>query len=192
MKEIIVADAEIYPENGDVVVETNALMRTLHNASLLVNRTERYHQLFDATIDIQGRKSYSGNASYHFKGRGLEEQTLHFTSLYIDEEQTIGLGKITEEMNFSFNPQFLYKGDVRLEGSQDNLYYHGTYQVQHECSIIENAWVQFSAYVGADEMRLPIGEEVLDESGLALHIGPIMGVDAVYPAFLSKKVEAVN
>ena len=190
VKVIIVADAEIYPENGDVVVETNALMRTLHNASLLVNRTERYHQLFDATIDVQGRKSYSGNASYHFKGMGLEEQTLNFTSLYIDEEQTIGLGKITEEMNFSFNPQFSYKGDVRLEGSQENLHYHGTYQVQHECSIIENTWVQFSAYIGDKEMRLPIGEEVLDESGLALHIGPIMGEDAVYPSFLSKKVEA--
>lgn len=189
VEEIVVADAEIYPNEGKVTVETNALMRTLKDASLLVNRLERYHQLFDATIDIQGRNSYTGEASLVFEGRGVEEQTIRLTTLFVDEAQSIGEGLIPEEMNFAFNPQFGYKGNVRLEGSQENLHYDGTYQVRHECAIIPKAWVQFSAYVGAEKMRLPIGEEVLDASGAPLHIGPVMGMDAVYPTFLSKKAE---
>ena len=46
---------KIYPKDGSVTVETGAFIRTLEDATLLVNREERFHQLFDATINIQGR-----------------------------------------------------------------------------------------------------------------------------------------
>ena len=34
VKEIIVADAEIYPDQGEVTVETSAFMRKLENATI--------------------------------------------------------------------------------------------------------------------------------------------------------------
>ena len=56
--EIYVADAIIYPPNGSVVVETDAKMRTFNDASILVNRNARYHELFDADVTIYGSKNY--------------------------------------------------------------------------------------------------------------------------------------
>lgn len=185
VEEIVVADAEIYPNEGKVTVETGAFMRTLEDATLLVNRVDRYHQLFDATINIQGRYSYTGEATITYQGRAVEEQNIRLTEILVREEQTIGEGMIPEETKFAFNPQFGFKGDVRLEGNHKELFYTGAYQVRHECSIIPSTWVQFSAYVGADKMQLPVGD-VQDLDGNQLYIGPVMTQDAIYPTFLSK------
>ena len=184
VEEIVVADAEIYPNEGRVTVETGAFMRTLENATLLVNREERFHQLFDATINIQGRYSYTGEATITYHGRNVDEQNIRFTNLMVRDEQTIGEGMISEEMKFSFNPQFGFKGNVRLEGNYKEFFYEGAYQVRHECSIIPSTWVQFSAYVGAEKMQLPV-DGVKDLNGNPLYIGPVMAQDAIYPTFLS-------
>ena len=184
--EILVADAAIYPKNGEVTVETGSIMRPFYEASLLVNRDEKYHQLFDATITIQGKKSYSGHASINYKGRGIDEQLIQFDTLYVDSSlQSIGMGFISTERNFKFNPQFSYKGSVKMEGSEKEFYYDGAFQVQHECFLIKDGWVKFNDYVGVDEIKLPIGDSLLDESGQKLYVGPIMTDDRIYPAFLS-------
>ncbi len=184
VEKIVVADAEIYPNEGSVTVETGAFMQTLENATLLVNRDERFHQLFDATISIQGRYSYTGEGTITYQGRNVDEQNIRFTNLMVRDEQTIGEGMIPEEMRFAFNPQFGFKGAVRLEGNHKELFYEGAYQVRHECSIIPNTWVQFSAYVGSEKMQLPV-DGVKDLNGNPLHIGPVMAQDAIYPTFLS-------
>ena len=184
--EIQVADAAIYPADGNVTVETGAIMRSFTAASILVNREERYHELFDADITIYGGKSYSGKASVNYKGRGVEEQLIKFDSLYVDSiYQSVGIGTISAERDFKFNPQFSYKGSVKMEGSQKEFYYDGAFQVQHECYLVKDGWVKFNDYVGVEDIQLPIGGEVLDENGKNLYVGPIMSDDRIYPAFLS-------
>ena len=81
----------------------------------------------------------------------VDEQTIRFTKLLVLEDQTIGEGIIPEENKFAFNPQFGFKGNVRLEGSQKELFYDGAYQVKHECTLIPTAWVKFNAYVGTEK-----------------------------------------
>jgi hypothetical protein len=187
VKEIVVADTEIYPNNGKVTVATNAYMHPLDSAELLVNRFERYHKLYEGSITVHGRNSYTGEATINYQGRGVDEQSIRLTKLYVEEEQTIGEGLIPEEMNFSFNPQFGFQGSVRLEGTQENLYYEGGYQVRHECALIPKDWVQFKAYVGAEKMELPINETIWSADSVELVVGPIMAQDDVYPSFLSPK-----
>ena len=184
--EILVADAAIYPGDGSVTVETGAIMRSFKGASILVNRDKRYHELFDADVTIYGGKSYAGRASVNYKGRGVDEQLLQFDSLYVDSVyQSVGIGTINLDRGFMFNPQFSYKGSVKMEGSMKEFYYDGAFQVQHECYLVKDGWVKFSDYVGVEDIQLPIGGEVLDENGKNLYVGPIMSEDRIYPAFLS-------
>ena len=184
--EILVADAAIYPSDGSVTVEIGAIMRSFKGASILVNRDKRYHELFDADVTIHGSKSYTGRAFVSYKGRGVEEQIILFDSLYVDSVyQSVGIGNISENLSFKFNPKFSYKGSVKMEGSNEEFYYDGAYKVEHECYLIKDAWVKFSDYVGAEYIELPIGGEVIDENGKNLYVGPIMSVDRIYPAFLS-------
>ena len=117
-------------------------------------------------------------------GRGLDEQIVMFDTLYVDENlQSIGIGDISPERNFKFNPQFSYKGSVKMEGSKKEFLYDGAFKVMHECYLIDDTWVQFNDYVGMNEIKLPIGDSLVDESGHSLFVGPIMSDDKIYMPF---------
>ena len=185
--QIEVADAVIFPANKSVRVEKYAKMNRLYKSSLKVKNEQNTHDLYDADISIFGKNSYTGYASTRFLGRGLDEQIVMFDTLYVDENlQSIGIGDISPERNFKFNPQFSYKGSVKMEGSKKEFLYDGAFKVMHECYLIDDTWVQFNDYVGMNEIKLPIGDSLVDESGHSLFVGPIMSDDKIYPAFLSK------
>ena len=191
VKEILVADAVISPNQGDVVVETDAYMRLLNNAIIRIDSLDSlgsYHELFNAEINIDGKNSYRGSAVINYKGFEIEDQSIQLDTLFVIDGQTVGFGTIDEGSNFSFNQQFGFKGDVRLEGTNIDLYYDGGYKIKHQCSIIENTWVEFSAYVGVENMRLPI-KDAKDLNGKELAIGPIISESGIYPAFLSPVLE---
>ena len=185
VEKIDVADAVISPTDGRVVVRSNAKMDKLFKTSILVNKDEKFHNLFDSDVDIFSKNDYSGIGFIKYTGRGIQEQTIAFDSIYVIENQTIAKGIISEEDNFKFNPQFLYKGKVKLEGLSKEFLYTGSYKIKHDCSLISNGWVKFSDYVGKEKMRLPVGENVLDEYDQRLYIGPIFSGNQIYPAFLS-------
>ena len=185
--EIEVADAVIYPANKSVRVEKNANMNRFYKSSLVVKNEENTHQLYDADISIFGKYNYTGFASAKFLGRGLQEQQVLFDTLYVDNNaQSIGIGEISADRNFKFNPQFSYKGSVKMEGSKKEFLYDGAFQVLHDCFLIDGSWVKFNDYVGMSEIKLPIGDSLVDENGNALFVGPIMSDDKMYPVFLSK------
>ena len=80
---------------------------------------------------------------------------IRFDSLYVDSVyQSVGIGNISENLSFKFNPKFSYKGFVKMEGSNEEFYYDGAYKVEHECYLIKDTWVKFSDYVGAEYIEL--------------------------------------
>ncbi|MGC6428784.1 MAG: hypothetical protein ACON4Y_06095 [Flavobacteriales bacterium] len=182
---IKVADAEIYPSDKKVIVRSNAKMDSFSKASMLINTIEKNHQIFDANLNVFGRNDYSGDGYVKYNGRGLQEQIIKLDTLFVLDKQSIGKGVISDNSNFKFNPQFLYKGKFKLEGMRKEFLYTGSYKVKHECSLISNGWVQFSDYVGKEKMELPVGDSILDEYGQQLYSGPILSGDQLYPAFLS-------
>jgi hypothetical protein len=185
VNEIEVADAVISPSDGKVIIRSNAKMDKLFKTSILINKIEKYHNLFDSDVEIFSKNEYAGKGFTKYLGRGLQEQIIEFDSIYVVDNQSIAKGKISSDNNFKFNPQFLYKGNVKLEGLSKEFLYTGSYKVKHDCNLISNGWVKFSDYVGNEKMRLPIGENVLDEFDQRLYIGPILSGNQIYPAFLS-------
>ena len=183
--EIEVADAVISPSDGKLVVRSNAKMDKLSKASIVVNKAEKYHNLYDSDIEIFGKRDYSGLGFTKYLGRGVQDQVIELDTIFVLDNQTIAKGEISENDNFKFNPQFLYKGSVQLEGLSKEFLYTGSYKIKHDCSLISNGWVKFSDYVGNEKMRLPVGENILDEYDQRLYIGPILSGDQLYPAFLS-------
>ena len=135
---IKVADAEIYPSDKKVIVRSNAKMDSFSKASMLINTIEKNHQIFDANLNVFGRNDYSGDGYVKYNGRGLQEQIIKLDTLFVLDKQSIGKGVISDNSNFKFNPQFLYKGKFKLEGMRKEFLYTGSYKVKHECSLISN------------------------------------------------------
>ena len=62
-----VADASIQPDDSaTIIIEKDAVMRPLENATVVANTSTRYHRMIESHIQISGRKSYSGTGKYAY------------------------------------------------------------------------------------------------------------------------------
>src|SRR5262249_21690113 len=60
------ADASVIPDSGKVVIERYAHMRTLKDARIVANNVTKYHTIYNASVDILGRKRYEGSGDYDY------------------------------------------------------------------------------------------------------------------------------
>ena len=51
---------EIKPDQGNLVLRRDAVMDPLVNAEIFANDVTRYHRLYEANIQINGRLDYEG------------------------------------------------------------------------------------------------------------------------------------
>ena len=68
---ILVADCEVVPDSGYVVVRRDAQMDPLRGAEVFTTVTNRHHRFFDATIQIKGRRDYDSARLIHVRRQGL-------------------------------------------------------------------------------------------------------------------------
>ncbi|MBL4655765.1 MAG: hypothetical protein JKY33_08080 [Bacteroidia bacterium] len=126
VSEILVADAIIIPESGKVVVQKKAKMQTLLNSRIIANTSTKYHTIYDATVNILGRKRYRGSGNYDYVTKDNQMKTFYFKEVDVDTSlHTYATGDIRESMNFILNPKFLYKGKVILTSSEEFLEFKG-------------------------------------------------------------------
>lgn len=188
-----VADARVYPDSGNVTILKKAKIVPLLNAKILANTTTKYHQMYNANLEVFGRKQYEGIADYTYIDELREEQVLHFDKVSTDATgQTIATGNIPDSMNFQLSPAFEYKGKITLQAAVQNLFFKGAFRIKHECSRLVKAWVQFDADVNPTDVYIPIDERLVDVNNLSVGAGLNLATDSmhVYPSFLSNKRQA--
>lgn len=191
VKKIDVADAEIYPDGGDVLILKHARMQTLESAKIMANRTTKYHNFYDATIDITSRKSYKGKATYDYVDVAGQKRAIKLDPLTVDSAfQTYGRGDVAEEENFTLSPNFKYKGTVELYASKPNLRYTGSTRIVQNCEGIGSSWLKFDAEIDPKEIFIPIEKNPRDAAGKAVSTGIALQKDStrIYPTFLSPKI----
>lgn len=187
---IEVADAEIYPSDGRVIIHREADMQTLDAAKVIANRKLRYHTVFNSEIKITGRWNYSGNGLYNYEDKNGKVQTIEIVELGVDStQQTHGKGEVLEENNFSLSPQINYKGTVNLEANRQNLLFKGYGQLNHQCSEITKAWFRFESEIDPEDIRIEINQQLMSDAGTELYSGFMMTGDSgrTYGSFMSPR-----
>ncbi|TND02849.1 MAG: hypothetical protein FD123_3996 [Bacteroidetes bacterium] len=187
VKKILVADAEIKPYKGDVIIEKNAHMKTLESAEITANAITRYHKLFNATVNIYAKKSYEAVADYAYIDENKGEQIIHFAKVTPDTSgQTYAEGSIADTAKFMLSPAFDYRGKVVLAANNQFLVFDGTTQLQHDCSIGKSR-MKFKGEVDPLQIMIPVGEVPANEENVPVALGIMSTVDSthIYSAFLS-------
>ncbi|NSW46242.1 MAG: hypothetical protein HPY79_10560 [Bacteroidales bacterium] len=190
VKLIRVADATVYPGDGKVVVEKNAVMQTLKESKIIANNTNRYHTIYNATTNIYGKKSYSSSGYYDYVDETNNKQTIKFDIVSVDSTyQTYAKGKIGITENFTLSPNFAYTGDVYLQANNQFLTFEGSTKISHECETMNRYWVNFKATINPKEIFIPIGDSLRDINNNRLNSGFYVTNDSIhiYPAFLTKR-----
>lgn len=189
VKEILVADASIVPDLGNVVVERNAVMRPLVNSKVIANTTSRYHTMLNTNITIQSRMNYSGDGNYEYMDQTKVKHKIRLTQIGVDtSKQTFAIGEIPDSSRFFISPTIQYKGKLRINAPKENLYFNGFAIVNHHCNTFERNWFGFAGDIDPKGVNIPI-QSPANESLQKLYSGIYFGSDStmMYPAFLSMK-----
>ncbi|HJX70706.1 MAG TPA: hypothetical protein VJ346_02105 [Bacteroidales bacterium] len=190
VKFIDVADARIYPDEGNLIVEQDARIQPLENARVKANMLTRYHLFHSATINIYGRKSYDGLGNYDYEDENGDIQNIHFKQIQVDENlQTVATGEIYEPDNFKLSPYYSYIGKAYLEADKKFLTFDGALKIEHNCDGIVPKWLDFRCEIDPHNIYIPIPEQPLDINQLKIFAGLFMYYDSVhiYPAFMTPR-----
>ncbi|NBC83180.1 MAG: hypothetical protein GVY19_07335 [Bacteroidetes bacterium] len=188
VKFIRVADARVYPFEGEVTVAEKARMLTLDSAVIIANEEKEYHRIYNASVVVEGRLSYFGDGDYDYVDQNGDIQVIHFHKVGVDDSlNTIANGEIIEPDEFTLSPVYHYQGDVSLHAQENLLLFDGATQIEHNCDMLKPGWLSFESHIDPLNIYIPIGEEMKDINGQNLYAGNYLFYDSVhiYPSFLT-------
>jgi hypothetical protein len=191
VKYINVADAMIYPDSGLVIIDKKAKMRTLENAQIVANYITQYHNMYNANINIFGKRSYAGNAYIDFVDELDQKQTIYLQSVSVDTTgQTIANGVIADTAHFTLSPHYDYQGKVNLYGSVEPLTFNGYARMKHDCEMCKPVWFSFKSQIEPKDIYIPVDSNTKDISGNKLIASVLLSADSLgaYTAFLNRKL----
>lgn len=190
VKYLNVADARIYPDSGLVVIQKEAVMQTFNNAKIVANAVTKYHNLYNCTVNVLARKSYSGSGSYDYVDEAKNKLTFYFSNINVDTTyQTYAETSIPDTSKFRLSPMFEYKGKVKLKASNQFLVFDGAMRIKHDCAAIPKAWLKFESEVNPGDVYIPISQNPVDIAGKPIATSMMVTTDSThfYSAFLSPK-----
>ena len=191
VKSLAVADAEIKPDQGNLVLRRDAVMDPLVNAEIFANDVTRYHRLYEANIQINGRLDYEGAASKTYVDAIGKEWPIRLNDLSVDTaNRTVGHGLVRAGEELFLSPEFAFRGRVHLEAGRKDLEFEGGAQMQFECEDYGNEWVEFKGVIDPTDVASPIDSLVTEMGKAHLGVGWTYnsgGIKSMYPTFFSKK-----
>jgi len=186
------ADASVIPDSGKVVVEKKAKMQTLNNSRVIANNTTKYHTIYNATINILGRKKYEGSGDYDYVDENKVKHHFHFDQVGVDSSiQTIADGELLDSLGFPLSNHFLFKGHVHLTAVQEYLTFTGYTKPNINCDMIEKNWIRFSGEINPSNVSIPVSSPITDAgTKLSAAIAQSSDSTGIYAAFLMPKHKA--
>jgi hypothetical protein len=191
VKSLQIADAKLYPDSGNVSIAKDGRMETFRNANILADTINKFHKIYDATINVHGKNSYSGSGSYTYVTADDKEQLITFDVIDVDSTgQTIAMGNIPEEKSFTLSPDFDYKGKVKLEARDSALYFDGQAHIHNKCGQIKDNWLDFKAKIDPHNVQIPVELHAIDDDRLKLYNSFFLTNDSIhiYSSFLSRRI----
>lgn len=191
VRNLDIADARIFPENGELNIEKGGSLETFRNAKVVADTLNFYHNITNATINVHGKNSYSGTGNYIYIDQNEKEQELFFDLIDVDSlGQTYALASLPEEKSFTLSPQFDFKGKAKLLAKQKSLLFEGQTHLHNQCEYIKDNWLDFSANIDPKDILIPVPIHTTDDENLKVYNSFFLTNDSIhiYSSFLSRRI----
>jgi len=185
-----VADAYVYPNDGEVIIDPNGEMREFNGVKIIANRKTRMHEFYDAGVKVKSKNDYEGSGYYDYTDITGEPQKIHFHDIRVDDSiNTVAEGMIAESVDFTLSPQYGYQGRVELHAENRFLTFDGGAKIIYDCSNNENNYLKFNSEIDPEDIYIPVPEQPLDINMNYIYSGVYISVDSahVYPAFNGRR-----
>ena len=180
VSQIQVADALIMPADGKVKIEADGKMQQLENARIVANSITKYHQIVNATVNVNGRDGFTGKGQYEYNVEGKPQ--------LIELERITGKGEpggaktitaaeasIEETDDFYLDANTRYIGNVSLKSTEKWLGFKGFAQMQIPV-LNKNEWFE-TEFKGDYKNLLIAADEPKNRDGQTLQTGLYAGFE---------------
>ncbi|MFA5418402.1 MAG: hypothetical protein WC341_08085, partial [Bacteroidales bacterium] len=172
VKLIKVADAAIFPGDGKVRVQRDAQIETLNNAIIIADTKNKYHKLYDAEVNIAGRKRYDATAWIDYTDRLGSKQPIFLSQIGVnDMGVTTGIGQTPPQEVFFLSPEYFYQGDIKLVASDPYMHFDGGYRLNQECVLNYDSWVSFNQILNPEDIVFNLADSTFDREGRNVYFG---------------------
>jgi len=206
---IVVADAQITPDNNEVLILENSQIGQLKNTTIVLDTLNGYHRLTDGVVNIVSRKEFNGYATYQYVNAISDTFAIKMTDFHLENivdagvrerrhasngesvhQQTVANGAVDEKENLILAPRIYYKGDMVMYATKPALQLRG--YVKLDLRKIKNyhTWIKYEQSGDEKEVYLDF-DNALTEDGAKAEAGLHYQADnSLYITFVSDKRSA--
>lgn len=189
---IFVADAKITPDTGKVTVKPDGFVDQLKNAVVEADQVTKVHRIYNADIEIQSSKRYTGSGKYDYASFMGKEQFINMADIKVrGDTLTTASGEIKEEEKFYITERIFFKGTATLLANQRYMNFNGKVKIDSENKFFADQWFDYKVdNVNPDSVFIPIRKETLGKLQVGLHY--IRRNRAFYSTFLGNKKDPLD
>ena len=171
---INIADAQVYPKNGQVTIKENSKLKTLRDARIRTDTTYFFHDFYDATINVISQSEYGATGKYNYEDRNGNKDTILFDKIRVDaENRTVAEGVITEQDGFNLSPRFQFEGTAYIKAWRQELAFKGLILPENIKPTLRTEKIQFADTVNPDSIYINV-DKAVNEGGDRLYTGVYM------------------
>jgi hypothetical protein len=185
-----IADAMVYPDSGLIVIQKKAKMETLNNSRVVASFITQNHNIYNASINVFGKKNYAGTGYVDYVDEIEKSQTIFLQNIGVDTTgQTYATADISDTSNFTLSPVYEFSGKVKLFAQNEFLTFDGNCRILHDCDLLGRNWFSFETEINPYEIYIPIDSNTNDVAGNPLLASVLLSSDSlgIYSSFLNNK-----
>ena len=187
---IDIADSRLFLKDGKATVRANADMDHLDSTRLLAGRDNKFHEIYKLRVKVYGKNKIRGNGYYQYVNSRGGRQEFFLDSVIVNDNQRVeGVGKITEESDFTLETKIGYKGFAQIESTEKLIRFTGYVKPLHTFkNIYPSAWIRFDNRVDPKDVVLDMSDP-RDKDNKKQYVGLFVANDSshVYPLMYSWK-----
>ncbi|RAU81469.1 hypothetical protein [Pontibacter arcticus] len=193
---IAVADAYVMPDSGNVAIAADATIRTLRNARIQADSSQKYHNLYKGNIDVLSRMAFKGDALHGYSNAAADSFQLQFAEFTYGNPQnkkrpvyTFATAEVKEEKPFYIFPRILYRGKVLMHANKKHMDFDGDLKLNFTGNPDDSDWFPYKKdTLDPGNVRIPILKPKAAD-GTPLHTGLHVSSESakLYNTFVSKK-----
>ncbi len=199
---IVVADAKITPEHGEILILENAKINQLKNTTIILDTLNGYHRLTQGVVDIVSRKEFSGYATYQYVNASADTFAIKMTNFRLEpvtEEtktrhgkkgpqlHTVANGSVDEKSNIALAPHIFYKGEMVMYASKPALQLQGYAKLDLKKIRNYNTWLKYEQSGEEKDVYLDF-DHAITEDGRKAEAGLHFAADnSLYITFVFDK-----
>ncbi|NNC94880.1 MAG: hypothetical protein HKN92_04910 [Chitinophagales bacterium] len=196
---IYVADSKVIPGDGVVVIEPQAVMKTLENATIVADTLDGFHKINNATVDISARKTLKAKGDYTYKTLNTEGQNIFFDNVTVEKEviqekkdevthhHVVAYGSVPE--TFTLFPEFKFQGDIKLQSNNSLLNFKGFTKMNIDRGNLKSEWFSFQDEIDPDNLLIHY-DKPKSPDGLPLYTGIMLSkrdTSGMYTTLMNSK-----